>query len=67
MDFDECERWECGHVAANPRPDGPPGFRCPQCRKVSWNLNDLRHGWCDRCKAFTTQPHGPADPPESAP
>lgn len=54
-----CEEWTCSHVVVPDQPDEPPGFHCPQCGKVLRNPNDLRHGWCDSCKQFTTEPHGP--------
>ncbi len=31
----------------------PPSFRCPVCKMVSYNPNDVREGYCGNCHAFT--------------
>lgn len=31
----------------------PPGFTCPRCGKTSYHPEDLRHGYCGACHAFT--------------
>ncbi len=28
-------------------------FACPRCGAVSYNPNDIEHGYCGRCHAFT--------------
>lgn len=30
-----------------------PSFRCPVCAAVSYHPEDIRHGYCGRCHAFT--------------
>jgi hypothetical protein len=30
-----------------------PSFTCPDCGAISWNRNDVEHGYCGRCHAFT--------------
>jgi hypothetical protein len=30
-----------------------PGFTCPQCGGTSYHPDDLAHGYCGRCHAFT--------------
>jgi hypothetical protein len=37
----------------------PINITCPRCNKTSWNLNDIRNGWCDNCKAYTTREDAP--------
>lgn len=64
-DPQRCARMECEHIIISEGyaggPGGPVGFRCPRCYRTSWNKNDLRHGWCDGCKRYTTPPHGAQD------
>jgi hypothetical protein len=31
----------------------PLSFTCPVCRAVSYNLNDVREGYCGRCHSWT--------------
>jgi hypothetical protein len=33
--------------------DGEPSFTCPICRMTSYNENDIYHGYCGNCHAFT--------------
>lgn len=33
-------------------------IRCPDCRFVSFNPSDVRHGFCGNCHAFTTDSPG---------
>lgn len=28
---------------------------CPECGMTSYNLNDIRFGYCGKCHAFTTE------------
>lgn len=35
----------------------PASFSCPRCGAVSYNLNDVEHGYCGRCHDFTGDPH----------
>lgn len=35
------------------------GFTCPVCGRTSWNVNDVREGWCNNCHGAT----GAATPP----
>lgn len=34
----------------------PSSFTCPCCGAVSYHPDDVRHGWCGRCHAFTGDP-----------
>ncbi len=36
-----------------------PSITCPVCGATSYNPNDIRHGYCGRCHAFTA-PESPA-------
>lgn len=31
-------------------------FTCPQCGARSWHPEDLRQGYCGRCRTFTAAP-----------
>lgn len=31
----------------------PPARRCPQCGKTTFNINDVRHGYCGSCDDLT--------------
>lgn len=33
-------------------------FTCPTCKRTSHHPEDLRHGWCSACQAFTGDPRG---------
>ncbi len=33
--------------------DRGPFFRCPVCRAESYDVNDIREGYCGRCHDFT--------------
>lgn len=33
-------------------------FQCPSCGARSHHPDDLRHGYCGRCKAYTGRPDG---------
>lgn len=30
-----------------------PSITCPQCGATSYNLNDIRWGWCGNCREYT--------------
>lgn len=30
-----------------------PSFTCPDCGARSWHPEDIRHGYCGRCHAYT--------------
>jgi ribosomal protein S27AE len=30
-----------------------PSFTCPDCGATSYHPEDVRHGYCGRCHAFT--------------
>lgn len=34
------------------------GVRCPRCSRVSWNPNDVAHGYCGWCHDWTSPPAG---------
>lgn len=38
-----------------PRPlDGHPSITCPKCGVTSYNPNDIQHGFCGNCNAWTS-------------
>ncbi len=39
-----------------PAPQVPP-FTCPDCGAVSYHPEDLAHGYCGACHAFTGPDH----------
>lgn len=45
----------------------PARFVCPWCRAASSHPDDLRHGYCGRCHAFTGTPTDPDSPPPVSP
>lgn len=46
--------WHSGRIAGElDRLRRPPGFTCPRCGKTSYHPEDLRHGYCGACHAFT--------------
>lgn len=32
----------------------PPSITCPECAMTSYNVNDVRHGWCGNCRKQTS-------------
>ena len=40
--------------------DAAATFRCPVCGSTSRHPEDVRHGYCGRCHAFTGAPEAPA-------
>lgn len=40
------------------RPIGstPVGFTCPACQRTSYHPDDIKHGYCGACHAFTGTP-----------
>jgi hypothetical protein len=45
--------------AAKPPPapkDTRPYIQCPECRRVSYNPNDIKLGYCGNCAWFTSDP-----------
>jgi plasmid maintenance system antidote protein VapI len=48
--------------------DGPPTFTCPCCGATSSHPQDIAHGYCSRCHAFTGDPElGPPHLAEACP
>lgn len=48
--------WESGEVLArDPKlaADGAVHITCPKCGRTSFNLNDVREGYCGHCHEFT--------------
>jgi hypothetical protein len=43
--------WQAKHIHA--LEEGELCFVCPRCEAVSFNTNDIRHGWCGKCNACT--------------
>jgi hypothetical protein len=44
-----------------------PSITCPECRRTSYNPNDIREGYCGFCHAWTSNPldarmHNPPRP-----
>lgn len=37
-------------------PADPVGFTCPRCGRTSYHPQDLAHGYCGACHAFTGKP-----------
>lgn len=37
-------------------PEPPQPFTCPACKATSHHPDDLRYGYCGRCKDFTGEP-----------
>lgn len=31
----------------------PPSFTCPKCNMTSYDINDVRNGYCGNCHEFT--------------
>lgn len=36
-----------------------PSFTCPVCHRTSHHPEDVKHGYCGNCHAFTGQPAHP--------
>jgi hypothetical protein len=56
------KRWVMRDVPTDPDAGSdhiPINITCPRCNKTSWNLNDIRNGWCDNCKAYTARETAP--------
>lgn len=34
-----------------------PSITCPECRRTSYNPNDIKNGYCGFCHAWTSDPH----------
>lgn len=45
--------WEWIHRHGMPRPGNPALFVCPICGRRNYGVNDIRHGYCPACHAFT--------------
>lgn len=39
----------------------PAGFTCPRCGRTSHHPDDVRHGYCGACHAFTGDDSGRRD------
>jgi hypothetical protein len=35
--------------------DPAPSITCPVCNRTSYHPEDIRHGYCGHCHAYTTQ------------
>ncbi len=56
------KRWVMRDAPTDPNTGSdhiPISITCPRCNKRSWNLNDIRNGWCDNCKAYTAREDEP--------
>jgi hypothetical protein len=43
-------------------PDDLPSFTCPVCCLTSYHPEDVEHGYCGSCHAYTAEPFWSAEP-----
>lgn len=52
-------RLVCAHETHAADGTQAQAITCPRCLKTSWNLNDVREGYCGSCRDWTSSPLTP--------